>query len=96
MLLGTALCLLEGYLLGSISFSIIVSRVFKGEDIRNFGSKNAGMTNILRTYGKKYALMCGAGDFCSCKTAPRSWTGFLPPSAGRLSSTCTGRTSGGC
>lgn len=64
MLLGTALCLLEGYLLGSVSFSIIVSRVFKGEDIRNFGSKNAGMTNILRTYGKKYALMCGAGDFC--------------------------------
>ena len=62
--LGVALCLLEGYLLGSLSFSIIVSYAFKGEDIRNFGSKNAGMTNILRTYGKKYAFLCGAGDFC--------------------------------
>jgi glycerol-3-phosphate acyltransferase PlsY len=63
ILLGVALCLLEGYLLGSLSFSIIVSRVFKGDDIRNHGSKNAGMTNILRTYGKKYALLCGVGDF---------------------------------
>lgn len=61
--IGAALCLLIGYLLGSLSFSIIVSKLFKGEDIRNYGSKNAGMTNILRTYGKRYALLCGIGDF---------------------------------
>lgn len=60
---AAVICLAEGYLLGSLSFSIIVSRLLRGEDIRNFGSNNAGMTNILRTYGKKYALLCGAGDF---------------------------------
>ncbi|PWM35283.1 MAG: acyl-phosphate glycerol 3-phosphate acyltransferase [Clostridiales bacterium] len=63
-ILASAICLVEGYLLGSLNFSIMVSRLFKGEDIRNYGSKNAGMTNILRTYGKKYAVMVGVGDFC--------------------------------
>lgn len=62
-IVATAVCICAGYLLGSLNFSIILSKTFKGEDIRNYGSKNAGMTNILRTYGKKYAVMCGAGDF---------------------------------
>lgn len=61
--LASIICLLEGYLLGSLNFSIILSRTFKGQDIRDHGSKNAGMTNILRTYGKKYAFLCGLGDF---------------------------------
>lgn len=59
---AVALCAAQGYLLGSLSFSIIVSKALKGQDIRNYGSKNAGMTNILRTYGKKYAVLCGVGD----------------------------------
>ena len=41
-----------GYLLGSFSGSITVSRFFYKDDIRHFGSGNAGMTNVLRTYGK--------------------------------------------
>lgn len=61
--LGLLLCLIEGYLLGSLSFSVIVSKTLCGDDVRNHGSKNAGMTNVLRTYGKKYALLCGIGDF---------------------------------
>ncbi len=40
------------YLLGSCNFAIIISKLFYHEDIRNFGSGNAGMTNMLRTYGK--------------------------------------------
>lgn len=63
IVLAVILCLLEGYLVGSLNFSIILSRTFKGQDIRDHGSKNAGMTNILRTYGKKYAFLCGLGDF---------------------------------
>lgn len=63
ILTASLICAVEGYLLGSVSFSILISRLLKGEDIRHFGSKNAGMTNMLRTYGKKYALMCGIGDF---------------------------------
>ncbi|MBE7040929.1 MAG: glycerol-3-phosphate 1-O-acyltransferase PlsY [Ruminococcaceae bacterium] len=48
-------CLLFGYLLGSFNASIIFSRV-KGSDIRNQGSKNAGLTNALRVFGKKAAV----------------------------------------
>lgn len=49
-------CLLGGYLLGSLNASIIFSWIFKGTDIRNAGSKNAGMTNTLRVFGKKAAV----------------------------------------
>lgn len=51
------------YLLGSISFAVIVSRVFAKDDVRKHGSGNAGMTNILRTYGKGPAAVTAAGDF---------------------------------
>lgn len=50
------------YLLGSLSFSIIVSRLLFGKDIRDFGSGNAGMTNVLRTFGKGAAALTLAGD----------------------------------
>ena len=36
------------YLLGSLSFAIIVSKVTLGKDIRNYGSGNAGLTNAYR------------------------------------------------
>lgn len=53
---------LAAYLLGSVSCSILVSRAFFGQDIRNFGSGNAGMTNVLRTFGKKAAALTLTGD----------------------------------
>ncbi len=46
------LMLLMGYLIGSCNFAIIYSKLFKKDDIRRYGSGNAGATNILRTYGK--------------------------------------------
>ena len=52
----------EAYLLGSLSFSIIVSKGLYKQDIRTFGSGNAGMTNILRTFGKKAAALTITGD----------------------------------
>ena len=52
-----------GYLLGSINFAVIVSRLLDHDDIRNYGSGNAGMTNILRVYGKKQAALVLLGDF---------------------------------
>ncbi len=55
-------CLITAYLLGSVNSAVIVSRVFHGEDIRKFGSGNAGMTNIMRTYGKKEAGLTLFGD----------------------------------
>jgi glycerol-3-phosphate acyltransferase PlsY len=46
------LCILIAYLLGSISFSYIISRKVAGIDIREHGSKNAGATNTFRVLGK--------------------------------------------
>lgn len=45
------------YLLGSISFSVIISKKMAGFDVREKGSKNAGSTNVLRTVGKKAAAI---------------------------------------
>lgn len=61
--LATVLAAAAAYLLGSISFAVIVSRCLYHQDVRQFGSGNAGMTNILRTYGKKAAALTLAGDF---------------------------------
>ena len=64
------------YLLGSINSAIIVSKLFYRDDIRTHGSGNAGLTNTLRTYGKKAAVMTLAGDML--KTALAIFiTGFL-------------------
>lgn len=45
------------YLIGSISFSVIISKKMAGFDVREKGSKNAGSTNVLRTVGKKAAAI---------------------------------------
>ena len=45
------------YLLGSISFSVIISKKMAGFDVREKGSGNAGSTNVLRTVGKKAAAL---------------------------------------
>ncbi len=51
------------YLLGSISFAVIVSRLLAHDDVRKYGSHNAGMTNVLRVYGKGPAALTLVGDF---------------------------------
>ncbi len=48
---------LLSYFIGSISFSVIFSRKFAGFDVRDKGSGNAGSTNVLRTVGKRAALL---------------------------------------
>ena len=45
------------YLIGSINSSILISKLVTGKDIRESGSGNAGATNMLRTMGKKYAVI---------------------------------------
>lgn len=54
--------ILISYLLGSLNFSIIFSKGLVKKDIRESGSGNAGATNMLRTYGKKFALLTMIGD----------------------------------
>ena len=51
-----------GYLLGSISTGVVLSRLFAKTDIRSQGSGNAGTTNMLRVLGRKMALLTFIGD----------------------------------
>lgn len=62
VLLSGAFCAVLAYLLGSLSFAIIVTKLLYKKDIRTFGSGNAGMTNVLRTFGKGAAALTLAGD----------------------------------
>lgn len=48
---------LVAYLIGSISFSVIISKKMAGFDVREKGSGNAGSTNVLRSVGKKAAAI---------------------------------------
>ena len=61
MILALILSALEGYLIGSINTSILVSK-FKKKDIRQYGSGNAGATNTLRVLGKTAAALVTVGD----------------------------------
>ena len=57
-----AFIIVGGYLLGSVSFSIIFSRL-KGCDVREQGSGNAGATNMARSFGLGAGFLTLAGDF---------------------------------
>ena len=56
------LAFLAAYLIGSINSAIIVSKIMLHDDIRKYGSGNAGATNALRTLGKKGAIPVVIGD----------------------------------
>lgn len=57
-----AVIAVSGYLLGSLSFAIIVCRLTLGKDIRDYGSGNAGLTNSYRTMGGGKTLLVLLGD----------------------------------
>lgn len=61
-ILAHLLCAVVAYLLGSLNFAVIISKFKFRDDIRKHGSGNAGMTNMLRTYGRVPALMTFIGD----------------------------------
>ncbi len=62
--LSAALTALIAYLLGSVSFSILFTRLFdQKKDIRSMGSGNAGATNVLRSVGVKAAVFTFIFDF---------------------------------
>ena len=56
-MLNLILIVILSYLVGSIPNSIIITKLVKGVDIRDYGSGNAGGTNVSRVLGKKYGIL---------------------------------------
>ena len=54
--------LVLGYLLGSIPFGLIIGRLFKGVDVRKYGSGKTGATNVMRTAGVLPGILVLVGD----------------------------------
>jgi acyl phosphate:glycerol-3-phosphate acyltransferase len=61
-LLWTVGALVAGYLIGSLSFAVIISRVMGLADPRSYGSKNPGATNVLRSGNRAAAILTLAFD----------------------------------
>ncbi|HSC79014.1 MAG TPA: glycerol-3-phosphate acyltransferase, partial [Chitinolyticbacter sp.] len=73
------IAIVAAYLIGSLSFAVIVSRALGMADPRTYGSGNPGATNVLRSGNKKAALLTLLGDalkgwvavFLAVQLAPR-------------------------
>lgn len=52
-----SLLILLSYLIGAIPFALVIGKVFKGKDIRKYGSGNLGSTNAFRTLGIPYGIL---------------------------------------
>jgi glycerol-3-phosphate acyltransferase PlsY len=74
MALPVIVLIAGGYLLGSMPFGVIVGRVWRGIDIRQYGSGNIGFSNALRVLGWKAASAVFVGDVLK---------GFVPVFVGR-------------
>ncbi|AMJ59838.1 glycerol-3-phosphate 1-O-acyltransferase PlsY [Bosea sp. PAMC 26642] len=68
--------LVIGYLLGSIPFGIVLTKLSGGPDLRSIGSGNIGATNVLRTGNKKLAAATLVGDMLK-GTAAVALAGYL-------------------
>ena len=70
-------CLAIGYVFGLFQTGYLLGRHY-GIDIRNYGSGNAGTTNMLRTKGKKAGLITFAGGLFKMCAGPSAGTASVP------------------
>ena len=69
IIIGTLICAAVAYLMGGLNFAIIISKVKYHDDIRKYGSGNAGMTNMMRTYGTAAGVFTLLGDLIKAVAA---------------------------
>ena len=60
---------IEAFLLGSIPWGVVLSRLIYHDDVRKHGSGNIGTTNMIRSYGKKVGYACFVLDFAKAIVA---------------------------
>ena len=60
--MSTLVFVIAAYLIGSISFAVVISKLFGLSDPRTYGSKNPGATNVLRSGNKAAAVLTLLGD----------------------------------
>lgn len=75
MALKYVLIAVVGYLLGSVSISVLLTKTILHNDVRNHGSGNAGATNVARVFGLPQGLLTLGGDML--KTALAGLFGLL-------------------
>jgi len=61
-MLASSAFVVAAYLIGSVSFAVVASKIFGLPDPHSYGSGNPGATNVLRTGNRKAALLTLAGD----------------------------------
>ena len=83
-----------GYLFGSFSISVFISKFILHNDVRQHGSGNAGATNVARVFGMKAGLITLGGDML--KTAASGLVGLLIASKAGLAAGCAGCLIGHC
>jgi glycerol-3-phosphate acyltransferase PlsY len=64
-----AVVAIVGYMIGNLQTALIISRLKFRDDVRLYGSGNAGTTNMIRVYGKNYGLLTFLGDAGKCVAA---------------------------
>lgn len=77
-----------GYLFGSLSISVFISKYILRDDVRQHGSGNAGATNVARVFGMKAGLITLGGDML--KTAAAGLLGLLTAGSAGLAVGCAG------
>ncbi len=87
-LLLLAAALLVSYLIGSVNFALITSKIFARKDVREMGSGNAGMTNVIRTVGLLPGIITFLGDFLKGIAAPLIGYYFFFPKIHDSAPTC--------
>lgn len=78
------ICVIVGYLCGSMNFAIIISKLTGKGDIRQYGSGNAGTSNITRTMGWQYGLITVLGDVLKGTLAVYIGFAIVPDMGGLL------------
>lgn len=93
-MIGYIIAAIAGYLIGSISVAVLLTRGRFGGDVRKKGSGNAGATNVARVFGMKAGIFTLLGDML--KTAVAGGVGWLAGGENGLAIACAACLAGHC